>query len=140
MSARRHTLVHQPFFATALRLPDKVALICDGRRHTYARMAVGIEQLAALLTAHGVKRGDRVALMLDNSAELVTGMLAASMIGAVFMPIGSLTRQEKLAYLLNDSRASVLITHAALRHVWAPAISAKCSVHLCLIVEGGDDA
>ena len=140
MSVQRRMLVHQPFFATARRLPDKVALICDGRRHTYAQMAVGIERLAALLTARGVKHGDRIALMLDNSAELVTGMLAASMIGAVFMPIGSLTRQEKLAYLLNDSRASVLISHAALRHIWETAISANGSVHLCLIVEAGDDA
>ena len=139
MSARRHLLVHQPFFATALRLPDKVALICDGRRHTYAQMAVGIERLAALLTVRGVTRGDRVALLLDNSAELVTGMLAASMIGAVFMPISSLTRQEKLAYLLNDSRASVLITHAALRSVWEAALAVNGSVELCLIVDAGDD-
>lgn len=139
MNTPGHSLIHGPFFDTAARLPDKVALVCDGRRHSYAELAARVEQLAELLTDGGVKRGDRVALFLDNSVELVTGLLAASSIGAVFMPINGLTRQEKLAYLLNDARASALITHTALQPAWLGALAANTSVHQCLVAGGGAD-
>lgn len=139
MAAPYHSLVHQPFFDTAARLPEKEALVCDGRRHTYAELAARVEQLATLLANFGIKRGDRVALFLDNSVELVTGLLAASRIGAVFVPINGLTRKEKLAHLLNDARASALITHAVLQPTWLGALAVNSTVHLCLVVDGGGD-
>ena len=140
MAASRHTHIHQPFFDTVARLPNKVALVCDGQRHTYTELATHVKQLSERLTDFGLKRGDRIALFLDNSVELVAGLLAASSIGAVFMPINGLTRQEKLAYLLNDARASALITHAVLQPTWLGALAANSSVHVCLVVGGDNDA
>ncbi len=139
MSTAHHSLVHEPFFETAARLPEKVALASDGSRHTYSDLALHAGQLAALLAGCGIQRGDRVALFLDNSVEFVIGLLAASSIGAVFMPVSGLTKKEKLAYLLNDARAKVLITHAALRATWADALAVNTSVSLCLVVDGGLD-
>lgn len=69
MPAPRYTLVHQPFVDTAARLPKKLALVCDGRRYTYAELTTHVEQLARLLSDFGIKRGDRVALFLDNSVQ-----------------------------------------------------------------------
>ncbi|MEO8101770.1 MAG: class I adenylate-forming enzyme family protein [Betaproteobacteria bacterium] len=139
MTGRRQLLVHQPFFETVTRLPDKVALVCDGQRHTYGELAARVGQLAGLLKEAGIGRGDRVALFLDNSVEFITGLLAVSSIGAVFMPVNGLTKQEKLAYMLNDARAAALITHAVLQAAWAGALAANTSVRACLVVDGGVD-
>ena len=133
-------LLHHFFDDTVARLPEKIALICDDKRYTYADLAARADQLARLLHARGVKRGDRVALFLDNSVELVCGVYATLRIGAVFMPINALTKQDKLAYLLNDARASVLITHAALAGIWQGACSANSTVHTCLVADAEDEA
>ncbi len=50
-----------------------------------------------------MRRGDRVALFLENGIEMVAGVYAALGIGAVFMPISPLTKGDKLAYLLDDA-------------------------------------
>lgn len=132
-------LLHHFFDDAASRLPGKLALVCGEKRYTYADIAARVERLARLLRARGVKRGDRVALFLDNSVELVCSVYAALRIGAVFMPINALTKQEKLAYLLNDARANVLITHAALGGVWQSACAANLTVHTCIVVDAADN-
>jgi amino acid adenylation domain-containing protein len=129
----KNMLLHHLLESTARRHPAKVALVCDGVRYTYADLETRIDQLARWLRARGVRRGDRVALFLDNGTEMVTGVYAALRIGAVFMPVNSLTKQDKLAYLLNDSRASALITHASLRGTWEGALATSATVHTCLV-------
>lgn len=127
-------LLHHFFEDTARRLPDRVALVADGQRHTWAQLDQRARQLAVTLQQRGVRRGDRVALFLDNSVEMVVSVWAALKAGAVFMPINPLTKHDKLAYLLNDSRASVLISQATLGPVWQHALSANTTVHAALIV------
>lgn len=131
-------LLHHFFDRITERLADKVALICDGKQYTYAELDSRIAQLATMLRQRGVKHGDRVALFLDNSLEMVVGVFAALRIGAVFMPVNSLTKHDKLAFMLNDARARALITHEALRGIWQHALGANASIHTCIIV--GDAA
>ena len=69
---------------SAARWPEKTALICAERRLTYREVDEQSTRLAALLQAHGVGRGDRVAIALDNSVEAVVavfGALAAALVG-----------------------------------------------------------
>jgi long-chain acyl-CoA synthetase len=129
-------LLHDFFTDTAARLPNKVALICDGKRVTYGELALRVNALAHALRAHGVARGDRVALFLDNSVEMVVAVYATLSIGAVFMPVNALTKQDKLTYLLNDSRAAALVTHIGLQDVWAAALTANRSVIAAIVVDG----
>jgi len=124
----------QDFFEnTARRLPAKTALVSDGARHTYESLLARVEQLARLLRARGVQRGDRVALFLDNGVDMVAGVYATLRIGAAFMPVNPLTKRDKLAYLLNDSRASALLTDGSLRAIWEGALEANATVHTCLV-------
>ena len=58
------------------------------------------------------RRGDRVALFLDNGIEFVVGVYAALELGAVFVPVSPQTRADKLALLLADAGAAVLLTQA----------------------------
>ncbi|MEP7154307.1 MAG: AMP-binding protein [Betaproteobacteria bacterium] len=128
-------LLHQFFDDAAARLPHKTALICGEARFTYADLAQRIDVIAQLLIDRGVNRGDRVALFLDNGPEMVCSIYAALRVGAVFMPINALTKHDKLAYLLNDARASVLITHGVLAGFWQHACNANTTVHSCIVVE-----
>ncbi len=130
-------LLHDLFDNSAARVPNKTALVCDGKRYTYADLLVRVNTLAHTLRARGVKRGDRVALFLDNSVEMVVGVYATLAVGAVFMPVNALTKHDKLAYMLNDSRASALVTHVALRDVWEVAMVTNKSV-LCAVVAGAE--
>ena len=126
-------LLHQLFENTASRMPDKVALVSGDTRYTYGELDALAARLAASLQRLGVKRGDRVAIFADNGVEMVAGVYGALKAGTVFMPVNPLTKSDKFAYLLNDSRAACLITTQALRGVWEPAIAHASSVNACIV-------
>jgi amino acid adenylation domain-containing protein len=130
-------LLHQLFESAVARTPDKVALVFEGQRWTYSQLDHLATQLAALLQRRGVQRGDRVATFLDNGPEAVVCIYAALRCGAVIMPVNPLTKRDKLAYLLNDSRASALVAHSPLQPEFQDALARNASVHTCLVV-GGD--
>jgi amino acid adenylation domain-containing protein len=131
-------LLHQLFEQSVAQSPDKEALVFEGTRLTYADVDRRAGQLAAALQQRGVQRGDRVATFLDNGIEAVVAIYATLKCGAVFMPINPLTKRDKLAYLLNDSRASALIAHAPLKAEYEDALSHNASVHTCYIVGAHD--
>lgn len=109
----RHCLLVRDFLEqSAARLPEKVALVCDGQRLTYAQLEGMANRLAHALAAMGVRRGDRVGLYLHNSVEAVVGVFAIAKIGAVFVFVNPTTKREKLHYVLNNCRASALIADA----------------------------
>lgn len=95
---------------SAARLPDKPALVIGRARMTYADIEVACNQLAHALIEHGLARGDRVAICLENSAAAVVSIFAVLKAGGVFVMVNPTTKTNKLAYLLNNSRATTLIT------------------------------
>lgn len=126
-------LLHHFLETSSRQLPGKTALVCDGQRYSYVEIDRMATRLAAFLQRCGVQRGERVAIFMDNSVESVVGVYAALKVGAVFMPVNPLTKQDKLAYLLNDARASVLITQAALHAAFSGALAQNRSVHTCIV-------
>jgi amino acid adenylation domain-containing protein len=103
-------LVHELLEHSADRLPDKVALVCDGQRLTYAEVDAQANRLANALTAQGLQRGDRVVLYLPNCLELAIAIFAVLKAGGVFVPINPSTKYDKCAYILNNCQARVFIT------------------------------
>ncbi|RVT54115.1 acyl-CoA synthetase [Rubrivivax albus] len=98
----------------ARRTPDAVAIHWareDGRRGrlTYAQLQVGSERLAAVLAARGVRRGDRVAIVMPQRVETAVAHMAVYRLGAVAMPLSMLFGPEALAFRLNDSGARLAI-------------------------------
>jgi long-chain acyl-CoA synthetase len=94
---------------SAERLPDKVALVCDDQRLTFAQIDGMANRLANALTARGVGRGDRVAIYLHNSVEAVVAIFAALKAGGVFVVINRSTKTDKLLYILNNCRATAML-------------------------------
>jgi amino acid adenylation domain-containing protein len=132
------TLVQDFLDRSASRLPDKVALVCDGRRWTYAELDRTTNRLARGLRARGVDRGDRVALCLPNSADAVLGIFAVLKAGAVFVMLNPTTKREKLAYVLRDCAASALWVDAgAVERNLVPDASDMPSVRLVAVCGSG---
>jgi amino acid adenylation domain-containing protein len=128
-------LVQDILHNSVVRRPDKVALVCDGQRLTYAELDAMADRLANAMIEHGVKRGDRVAVYLNNSVEAVVGIFAILKAGAVFVVVNRTTKRDKLTYILNNCRATALLTdvrggHGLTDTVMADTPSVKFSV-LC---------
>jgi len=108
----RHILVNHFLEYSAERFPDKVALIHQGKRLTYAEIDSMANRLAATFIDMGIERGDRVAIFMDNSIEAVIAIFASLKAAAAFMMINHTTKAEKLEYILNNSRGKVILTQA----------------------------
>ena len=117
---------------SARRLPDKTALVCGERRLTYAELAEGAARLARRLRAHGVARGDRVVLFLDNSPETVIGLFGVLEAGAVFSVVNPSTKLDKLAYILNNCTAKAILTEPRLHALAVEAAKGAPSVAFTL--------
>ena len=100
--------------------PAKAALVQDGHSTTYAELHRDATRLAHGLRLQGVGRGDRVALLGLNSAELVLAMFATAKLGAVFVPVNTRLAPPELAYVLEHSGAETLLVE----DVFADAVAA----------------
>jgi len=92
----------------------KPALLCGERTVTYAQLAEGVNRVGNLLKDLGVRLEERVAILMPDTPELVFAFFGSMKIGAVAIPMNTLLTPKDYEYLLNDSRAAVLVAHAAL--------------------------
>lgn len=102
-------LVQEFLEQSAQRFPDKIALVCGDNRLTYSEIENRANRLANGLRIRGIQRGDRVALFLQNSVELVIGIFAVLKCDAVFVVINATTKKDKLVFILNNCEVSALI-------------------------------
>lgn len=97
----------------ARRQPDKLALVEGATRLTFGQAWEQALRQAGALVAAGVRPGDRVALMCPNTAEFPVAYYAVLAAGGVVVPVHLLLTADEVAYVLADSGASLLLTHAA---------------------------
>ena len=97
----------------AKRLPDKTALICGDSRLTFSEIDSQANRLARKLTSNGVGYRDRVAILADNSVEACVSIWAILKANATFLVINPTTKKAKVEYILNNCRATALITHSS---------------------------
>ncbi|WNI26316.1 amino acid adenylation domain-containing protein [Streptomyces sp. ITFR-16] len=90
--------------------PDATAVVGPGERLTRGELAGASRALAARLLAHGVRRGDLVALCLPRGPEPVVAMLAAWRVGAGYLPLDPEYPSARLDFMLRDSGAALLLT------------------------------
>jgi fatty-acyl-CoA synthase len=94
--------------------PDAVALRFDGVSTTWRELDDRLRRLATGLSAGGVVKGDRVAVLMTNRPEFLEAVLAANLLGAIAVPVNFRLAAQEVARLLADSGATVLITDAML--------------------------
>jgi fatty-acyl-CoA synthase len=90
------------------QFPHRTAVVCGKERFTYAQFAERAGRLAGALRKTGVRAGDRVAFLSMNCHRLLEAYYGVVEAGAVLLPLNIRLAAQELAYILNDSGASVL--------------------------------
>ena len=82
---------------------DEPALEWQGRTYTFGELDARSDGVAAALLARGFTKGDRLAVQLPNSIELIDVFLACLKTGVIFVPVNVLYRDREIAHILSDS-------------------------------------
>ncbi|WCR10807.1 acyl--CoA ligase [Paracoccus stylophorae] len=110
------TRIHEPLFRQAMAQPDAPALRDhDDRRVTFAELAGIVDELAADLSARGLRPGDRLLILAENCAALVALVMAASRLDAVAVPVNARMTDHELQRIADhsDPRLTVYLAHAS---------------------------
>ena len=94
---------------TARIKPDHSVLIFKGARMSYAELERLTDAFGAALVAQGVKKGDRVALLLPNSPQAVIAQIGAWKAGAIVAPLNAIYTERELEYALNEISAETVV-------------------------------
>ncbi|HEX7411442.1 MAG TPA: AMP-binding protein, partial [Bacteroidales bacterium] len=121
------TLIPQRLLGEALLFstkinPSKTAIIAKDKEYSYSLLNESAEKFAGHLVNAGIKKGDRVAICMENSWQSIVSIYGTTMAGAVFLVINPQTKADKLSYILNDSGAKILISGSMLKHVLSTAL------------------
>jgi len=92
----------------AERCPDAVAVIGGDRKTSYGDLAAAAGQVAAGMRAQGIRRGDRVGILVDNRREWLEIAFGVAALGAVAVPLSTWSKEAELAYLLADAELDLL--------------------------------
>jgi fatty-acyl-CoA synthase len=126
----------------AERFPSHTAIICGEREVTYGALADGAGRIGAALRAHGIRRRDRVGILVNNRLEWLEACFGAAVSGAVAVPFSTWSKPAELAFLLADSAVAALIavgSFAGQDFATALAALAPDCPRLRLMVMLGDD-
>ncbi len=112
-SAKR--LVHERVADRARENPAAVAVKFDAQTLTYGELDRQANRLAHALIARGVGPEVRVAIAMPRSAEIMVAFLAVMKSGGVYVPLDVEYPRDRLLYMMQDSRAKLLLTHSAVQ-------------------------
>ena len=99
----------------AQQVPARAATILDGQRLTYSELAADVERCARALLAHGVAKGDRIAMLSTPRPEYLTVFLATARIGAIWMGLNPVHQLDEHRYVLRDCQPRLLFGFNRLR-------------------------
>jgi len=116
------------FDAQAMRTPRATAIICGGDEMTYEALADRANRLARDLIRLGVRRHGRVAVCLERGVDMVIALLAVLKAGATYVPLDPESPADRLACMLADSGAPLVLTQERL----ATSLPAHAAEMLCI--------
>lgn len=105
--------VHDAIADVASRQPHAIALENQGRRWTYDALLQDVDALASALVNQSVRPGDRVAVSLPGRGQSIIAFLAILKAGAIYVPLDPDHPADRVAYVLEDSGVSLVLTDRA---------------------------
>jgi natural product biosynthesis luciferase-like monooxygenase protein len=102
--------VHEAFEAQADRTPDAVAFVDGARSLTYRELDRRANHLAKALIAQGAQPDQMIGIYVERSIEMMVGLLGILKAGAAYVPMDPSYPSERIALMLEDSRARVVVT------------------------------
>jgi amino acid adenylation domain-containing protein/thioester reductase-like protein len=109
--------LHELLTASAARTPNAPAVIDGADVVTYAALQARASRMARYLASRGVARGDRVAIMLPRSADLIASIFGVLAAGAAYVPIDPSSPRGRIAFTLSDAEVRAVITCGSLAHL-----------------------
>jgi amino acid adenylation domain-containing protein len=102
--------IHEMFEAQVKRVPESVAVVCEGNRLTYRELNRRANRLAHFLTKLGVEPEVPVGICVERSVDMLVGLLAILKAGGAYVPLDPAYPVARLAFMLDDVQAPVLLT------------------------------
>lgn len=102
--------LHSLPFNSAQKYPDKTALIFYGHKITYAQLAACIKRAASVFYDQGLRKGDRVAVMLPNCPDFVIAYYAILSLGGIVVNTNPMYVEREIEHQVNDSGSKIIIT------------------------------
>ena len=99
--------------------PEKVAVRCNEQTLSYKQLDERSNQIAHYLINAGVGAGNKVAMLLYRTPDMIAAIIGIMKSGAAYVPVDPDYPQERIQYTLNDSQASILLTHDAVIEKWS---------------------
>lgn len=115
-------LLQEALLATVARYPERTALVAGNARLSYREIADYACRLAHALRARGVQRDDRVVIFMDNGWQCAASIFGVLLAGGVFVAVNAQTKRDKLAFILRDAGARVLLSEPHLARVFGPLV------------------
>jgi amino acid adenylation domain-containing protein len=109
--------IHELFEKQAASTPDAIALIFKGQSFTYRELHEKSTQLALYLQSHGLQPDTIVGLCAERSFEMVIGILGILKAGAAYLPLDPDYPEERLRFMVQDSKTSWILTQSHLEKV-----------------------
>ena len=133
-------LLGEALLIAAEKFPSKTAIIVKSKEYSFFELKESAEKLAKYLSLSGIKRGDRVAIYMNNSWQSIVSIYGTTMAGAVFLVINPQTKADKLSYILNDSGAKTLLSESGLNQELVSAIKDSKTILEVIITGENPDA
>lgn len=118
-------LVQDLIAETTRHRPAHTALIAGDERRSFAELDRDSDAVARALQAMGVRRGDRVIVMLENGIDFAVAFFAVLKAGGVHVPLSPTARAEKLAFIVEDTGARVIVAAEPVARTVQAAIAGR---------------
>lgn len=110
--------------------PDRMAACFDGSWKSYGELFDAAQRFAGALVAHGVRTGERVAILWENSFDYIIAHFGALLAGAVEVSLNTDLKDPQLLELIDDCEAVALVASGKLRRRWATIVTIAPSLRL----------
>jgi len=114
----REKCIHELFEVQVARTPKAVAVVFEDDQLPYSELNERADVLAGKLRALGVGPEVRVGICVNRSVEMLVGLLGVLKAGGCYVPLDPAYPKERIAFMLEDSQASVLLTQRTLRDLF----------------------
>ena len=106
--------IHQLFEEQVERTPDAIALVCQGEQLTFQELNNKANQLAHHLQSLGIKPNQFVGHCVERSLDMMIGLIGIHKAGGAYLPMDPAYPSSRLAYMLEDTQASIVVTQKKL--------------------------
>ncbi len=112
---KKPSQISTSFFINTKLYPDRIALITDSEKISYAELAEQVSGLALYLSASSFRVNDKIGIFLDRNRFIVSALLACNYLGLTYIPIDPNFPEKRIHTILDDSKPAAILTVKTLR-------------------------